>query len=153
MTVHSDIAAITPTATGKAVLQSKGTNFNMLLTSLLQEVSELQIKVKQLIADHPYDSVLSAAVVAGGSGGTNGAVTITGTTGVGTKFTAKGVISGGALSGPLTIVNAGSYSTDPTSLSAEPVTGGGLSSATVSLTMSGDLAVLNSLNAILSELL
>jgi hypothetical protein len=37
-------------------------------------------------------------------------------------------------------------------LSAEPVTGGGLTCATVALTMSGDNAILAALNAVLAEL-
>lgn len=79
--------------------------------------------------------VISAAVVSGGSGGSNGAVTITGTTGTGTKFQATGTIAAGALTGALTVTVVGDYTTNPTSLSAEPVTGGSLSGATVSLAM------------------
>jgi hypothetical protein len=153
MTVKSDIASLAPTSTAKATFQSKGVDLVVLVGQLQRMAAEMQILCKSLIALHPQDSVVTATVNAGGSGGTNGKVTITGTTGTGTKFTATGNISGGALSGPLTIVNAGSYSVDPTSLSAEPVTGGGLSGATVALTMSGDNSVLASLNSILSELL
>jgi CO dehydrogenase/acetyl-CoA synthase gamma subunit (corrinoid Fe-S protein) len=152
MTFKTDLAACAPTATAKLALQARGTNITTLMQALQQHASEMQILLKQIIAMHPNDSVLSAAVVAGGSGGSNGPVTITGTTGVGTKFTARGNISSGALTGSLIIVNAGSYTTDPTSLSSEPVTGGGLSGATVSLVMSGDNAVLASLNSVLAEL-
>jgi hypothetical protein len=151
MTLHADIAVLTPTATAK-IFATKGTSLTMLLASIQQDVVELQAKIKQIIADHPNDSVLSVTINAGGSGGTNGQVVIAGTTGTGTKFQAKGVISGGALTSITSIVNAGSYTVDPTSLTAEPVTGGGLSSATVGLTMSGDSAVLTSLSAILAEL-
>jgi hypothetical protein len=112
----------------------------------------MQATLKQIIKYHPNDSVLTATVNAAGSGGTNGPVTITGTTGTGTKFQARGVIAGGALTGPLTITNAGSYTVDPTSLTAEPVTGGSLTGATVALTMSGDNSVLSALSAILAEL-
>jgi hypothetical protein len=108
---------------------------------------------KQIILLHPGDSVLAATVNAAGSGGTNGVTTITGTSGSGVKFQARGLIVAGALSGPLTIVTGGNYSVDPTTPSAEPVTGGGLVGATVGLTLSGDLAVLTSLNAVLAELL
>lgn len=79
--------------------------------------------------------VLSCSVVAGGTGGTNGAVTIVGTTGTGIKFQATGQITGGVLSGALTVSNTGLYSTNPTSLTAEPVVGGGLTGATVALTL------------------
>lgn len=78
--------------------------------------------------------VIAAAVVSGGTGGTPGAVTVTGTTGTGTKFQATGTISGlGVLTGALTVTVPGNYTVNPTSLTAEPVTGGGLSGATVSL--------------------
>jgi hypothetical protein len=153
MTVKTDIVAVTPTATSKAVFASKGATVSGMLTQLQQMAAEMQILAKQIIAYSPNDSVLSATVASGGSGGTNGQVAINGTTGSGTKFSARGNISGGALSGALTIVTPGSYSIDPTSLSAEPVTGGGLTGATVALTMSGDNAFLTSLNSILAELI
>ncbi|MDR3473352.1 MAG: hypothetical protein P4M09_16960 [Devosia sp.] len=79
---------------------------------------------------------VSAAVVTGGTGGTPGAVTLTGTTGTGTKFQATGVINGsGVLTGPLVVTVGGDYTVGPTSLTAEPVTGGSLTGATVSLVM------------------
>ncbi|TAL08057.1 MAG: hypothetical protein EPO02_13780 [Nitrospirae bacterium] len=80
--------------------------------------------------------VITATVVAGGTGGTPGAVTITGTTGTGTKFQATGTITaGGILSGALTVSVAGDYTVNPTDITAEPVTGGSLSGCTVALTM------------------
>jgi hypothetical protein len=91
------------------------------------------------------------AVNAGGTGGTPGACTITGTTGVTRTtyqtsalpsssktngwFQATGTVSGGALTGPLTITQSGDYITPPTNTAAEPVTGCGLTGATVSLKM------------------
>jgi hypothetical protein len=152
MTALADLKAVTPTATAKTAFATKGASLSVMLVSIQQDVAELQQKIKQVIADHPNDSVLSATVNAGGSGGTNGNVTITGTTGTGVRFTARGTISGGALTGALTIVNAGSYTTDPTSLTAEPVTGGNLTGASVGLTMSGDTANLTSLSNILAAL-
>lgn len=80
--------------------------------------------------------VVSATVSAPGSGGTNGPVTITGTTGTGTKFQATGTIAGGSLSGPLTIINPGSYTVNP-NLTGDPVNGGGLVGATVALQTGG----------------
>jgi hypothetical protein len=152
MTFKTDLAACVPTATAKAAFLAKGANITQLVENLQQHAAEMQQKLRQVISIHPNDSVISATVNAGSSGGTNRPVTITGTTGTGTKFTARGNISGGALTGPLIITNAGSYTVDPTSLSAEPVTGGGLTGATVALTMSGDNAILASLNVVLAEL-
>ena len=89
--------------------------------------------------------IVSAAVNAGGTGGTNGACSVTGTTGtvgngtLGTKFTATGTISGGALTGALTVTSGGNYTTNPTSLSAEPVTGCGLVGATVTVVVGAKL--------------
>jgi len=78
--------------------------------------------------------VVSAVVNAGGSGGTNGSCTITGTTGTGTPFQATGTVSGGALSGALTVTVAGSYTVNPTNIYAEPATTNcGLSGTTVTL--------------------
>lgn len=80
-------------------------------------------------------TTIAATVVGAGSGGANGPVTITGTTGTGTRFQATGTISGGVLTGPLTVTVAGEYLTNPTSISVEPVTGGGLTGATVNLSL------------------
>jgi hypothetical protein len=152
-TVKTDAQAVSPTSTAKAAFQARGADVGNLMTLIQAHAIDLIALTKQVIAIHPADGVLSATVNAAGSGGTNGLVTITGTTGTGTKFTARGLIAAGALTGPLTIVSSGSYTVDPTSLVAEPVTGGSLTGATVGLTMSGDLAVLTSLNTILGELL
>jgi hypothetical protein len=153
MTVKADTIAVSPTSTAKAVIQARGAAAGDLLNLIQGHAVDLINLVKSVIALHPADSVLSATVNAVGSGGTNGVAVITGTTGTGTKFQARGLIVSGALTSPLTIVTPGSYTTDPTSLVAEPVTGGGLTGATVGIAMSGDLAVLNSMNSILSELL
>jgi hypothetical protein len=152
MTFKTDLAACVPTAAAKASFMARGHNISQLIQNLQQHAAEMQILLKQVVGLHPNDSVISATVNAGGSGGTNGQVTITGTTGTGTKFAARGNISGGALTGNLILINAGNYSVDPTSLGAEPVTGGGLTGATVALTMTGDNAILASLNAVLAEL-
>jgi hypothetical protein len=73
------------------------------------------------------------AIAAAGTGGTNGAVTLTGTTGTGTKFQITGTIAGGVLTAITGVTVAGSYSVMPTTLAAEPVTGGSLTGATVNL--------------------
>jgi hypothetical protein len=78
-------------------------------------------------------SAISAAVNAGGSGGVNGACTVTGTTGTGTKFQFTGTVASGALSGALALSVAGNYTVNPTALEAEPVTGCSLVGATVSV--------------------
>lgn len=83
-----------------------------------------------------HTKAVSAAVVAGGTGGTPGAVTVTGTTGTGTKFQATGTITaGGVLAGALVVTVAGDYTVNPTSIAVEPVTGGSLTGATVVLVM------------------
>ncbi len=79
--------------------------------------------------------VVSATVAAGGSGGTNGTQTVTGTTGTGTKFQMSVTVSGGAITAILGLVTGGIYSTNPTNLAAEPVTGAGLSGATLHVVM------------------
>ena len=84
--------------------------------------------------------VVSAVVVSGGSGGTNGACTITGTTGNNggtTKlFTATGTVTGGALGGALTITLSGPYKDNPEDITTEPVTSNcGLVGTTVSVVM------------------
>jgi len=79
---------------------------------------------------------ITATVVAGGTGGTPGAVTITGTTGTGTKFQATGTINGsGILTGALVVTVAGDYSVPITNIAIEPVTGGGLTGCTVSVSL------------------
>jgi len=79
--------------------------------------------------------VVSATVAAGGSGGTNGTQTVTGTTGSGTLFQASVTVSGGAITAVLSISRAGAYTTNPTVLTAEPVTGAGLVGAQLSVVM------------------
>lgn len=86
-------------------------------------------------------TVTSATVNAAGTAlsGTTGPCVLTGTTGTTAntagRFTVNAVLVGGQISTIGTIVNAGLYSANPTSLSAEPVTGCGLTSATLTLTM------------------
>jgi hypothetical protein len=91
--------------------------------------------------------VTSAAVVAGGSGGSNGTQTVTGTTGTGTKFQASVTIASGAITAVLSITVAGLYTALPTNPAAEPVTGAGLTGATLSLTMATTATQLAAANA------
>lgn len=79
--------------------------------------------------------VVSATVNAGGSGGTNGTQTVTGTTGTGTKFTASVTVAGGVITAVLSITLRGTYTVNPTTLSAEPVTGGSVTGATLNVVM------------------
>lgn len=79
--------------------------------------------------------VVSATIANGGTGGTNGTQTVTGTTGTGTKFQASVTVAGGIITAILSISVAGSYLTNPTLLTAEPVTGGGVNGATLNLNM------------------
>lgn len=77
-----------------------------------------------------------AIIVSGGTGGTPGAVTITGTTGTGTLFQATGTIGAdGVLRGALTVTVRGQYTVNPTNVNIEPVTGGALTGATVKVVM------------------
>ena len=69
------------------------------------------------------DTKLSSATVnAGGTGGTTGTCIVQSTTGTGTPFQVNTTISGGAITSVNSITNAGHFFTNPTSLSAEPVT-------------------------------
>ena len=79
--------------------------------------------------------VQSATINAAGSGGTTGVQTVTGTTGTGTKFQASVTVAGGAITAINSITVPGSYTVNPTTLTAEPVTGGGLTGATLSVKM------------------
>jgi hypothetical protein len=79
--------------------------------------------------------VTAAAIASAGSGGTNGTATVTGTTGSGVPFQAAVTISGGAITAINAITVAGQYTAPPTNPAAEPVTGGGLTGATLNLTI------------------
>lgn len=78
-------------------------------------------------------------VTAGGSGCTNNAAAVltgtTGTTSPGGKFQLIGVISGNALQSVTSIYYPGYYTTNPTVLTAEPVTATGCSGVQVSIKM------------------
>lgn len=87
------------------------------------------------IAKVTHTLVASATVDTGGSGGTNGAQVVSGTTGTGTKFQASVTISGGAITAVNSITVPGDYTVNPTSLTAEPVTGAGLTGATLNVKM------------------
>lgn len=78
---------------------------------------------------------VSATVASGGSGGTDGTQTVTGTTGTGTKFQASVTVAGGAITAVLSITVPGSYTVNPTLLTAEPVTGASLTGATLNIKM------------------
>jgi len=97
--------------------------------------------------DVTHTKVQSATVASAGTGGTPGTQTVTGTTGTGTKFQASVTVSGG---GAITSVNsitvAGDYTVNPTSLTAEPVTGGGLTGAQLNIKMGVLTVVPNTLD-------
>lgn len=87
--------------------------------------------------------VSSAAIFHAGSGGTDGPATVTGTTGTGTKFRALVNITGGAIDQVLGVSHGGLYSVNPASLSSAPVTGAGLTGATLTITMGvGSISIL-----------
>jgi hypothetical protein len=80
--------------------------------------------------------LVSATIAAAGTGGTPGNATVIGTTGTGTKFqVAVTINAGGGITSINSIVTGGSYTVNPTSLGNEPVTGGGLVGAQLSVTM------------------
>lgn len=79
--------------------------------------------------------VVGATVNVAGSGGTDGTQIVTGTTGTGTKFQASVTVSGGAITAVLGITLGGSYTVNPTAISAEPVTGASLSGAQLAVVM------------------
>lgn len=87
--------------------------------------------------------VVSATVAAGGSGGSNGTQTVTGTTGTGTKFTASVTVSAGAITAVLSISLGGSYTVNPTVLTAEPVTGASLTGAQLNIKMGAASAIVS----------
>ncbi len=76
----------------------------------------------QAVANIQDTLVHSAAIVAGGTGGVNGTCVVQGTTGNGTLFQISTTISGNAITALGSITVAGHYFTNPTSLSAEPIT-------------------------------
>lgn len=83
-----------------------------------------------------HTKVVSATIAAAGTGGTPGAQTVTGTTGTGTKFQAAVTVSaGGVITSVNSISVAGDYTVNPTIITAEPVTGGGLTGAELSVVM------------------
>lgn len=86
-------------------------------------------------------SVHQTGIVNGGTGGTPGPVTLTGTTGTGAKFQISGTISiAGGLESVGAVLNGGAYTVNPTDLNAEPVTGGGLTGAVISIIMGANAA-------------
>lgn len=81
--------------------------------------------------------VASVVVNAAGTfSGVNGNIVVTGTTGTGIKFQANvAVTTASGITAINSITVPGAYTVNPTSLSAEPVTGTGLSGATLTLKM------------------
>lgn len=85
--------------------------------------------------------VVSATVGAPGSGGTTGTWTVYGTTGNGNRAIFVVTVSGGGITGVSSVTNGGHYLTNPTSLTAEPVTGvPGLTGGQLSVVMGVDSA-------------
>jgi len=80
--------------------------------------------------------VVSATVYAGGTTvHADGNVTVTGTTGTGTPFTALVTIATGTVSAVVSITTGGSYTANPTSLTVEPVTFTGLTGCQLTVVM------------------
>lgn len=92
--------------------------------------------------------VVSATIAAAGSSGSPGTQTVTGTTGTGTKFQASVTISGGgAITAVLSITVAGSYTVNPSNLTAEPVIGASLSGAELAIVMGVNTVSVNAAGA------
>lgn len=88
-------------------------------------------------------SVQSATVAAGGTGGSNGTSRqVQGTTGRGGNFVALVTISGGAITAVTGFTAIGAYTTNPTTISAEPVVGAGLVGATLNVVMGANTVTL-----------
>lgn len=120
-------ADITVDAKGRITLAANGSGGGLVEPVTLQDV---------LTSDYVLASVVGAAIVNAGTGGTPGAATVTGTTGTGTKFQATVTIeAGGTIESIDSISVAGAYTVPPTDLTAEPVTGGGLTGATLALSL------------------
>ncbi|SMF96040.1 Phage tail sheath protein [Methylomagnum ishizawai] len=82
-----------------------------------------------------HTKVVSAAIVDGGTGGTDGTQTVTGTTGTGTRFQASVTVSDGAITDIVSITTAGDYTANPANIDSEHVTGAGLSGAALSVAL------------------
>lgn len=81
--------------------------------------------------------VSAASIAAAGTyTGTTGTFTVTGTTGTGTKFTASCTLTNGSgITAVLSILTAGVYTVNPTTLTSEPVTATNLSTAALNIKM------------------
>ena len=80
-------------------------------------------------------TVISATVQTAGTGGNSGTVTMSGSTGTGTRFKALCTTGGSGLINVVSISLNGSYTVNPTNVAQEPVNGGGVSGAKLALTM------------------
>lgn len=121
----TQVAAINPIQTGSGYAPGDSITLAGGTSSVAAAVSVVTTQVAAV-----------PSIVNAGSGGTAGQATITGTTGTGDKFQASVTIgSGGSIEAITALTVGGDYTVNPTDLSAEPVTGGGLTGATVSLEM------------------
>lgn len=125
---------------------SASTAFASMVKTMIPEFpnSIVLIPVGTANAGNPLvNNVIGATIASAGSGGTLGAVTLTGTTGAGTPFQATGVIgANGALASITAITVQGNYTQLPPNVASEPVTGGGLVGASLSLSFSGAVLTL-----------
>lgn len=119
------------TSTGLVCMQDNGTD----LIIVDGTTSGFSVNlISNVMIPYLAGSVDNATVAAGGSGGTNGAVSLTvvgGVTADGDVATLDGTISGGALTAIQDVSNGGTYSSFPANPAA--VTGGGLTGATINL--------------------
>lgn len=98
------------------------------------------------------DTYRALTIVNAGSGGVAGTVVLRGTTGTGTKFTARGTVAGGVLV-DVSLFNGGVYTANPSNFSNEPVTSdqalagvvlaiGGMDVGVLSVTTAGSYSVI-----------
>ncbi len=125
--LYSFVPPLTGLGAGTAVIPTTPDYPPPAGSTLLAQLSLSPIAAVALI------SIQSMVINLAGSGGVDGSHLITGTTGLGTWFQASATILNGALLSIDMIIVAGAYTTAPTDITNEPVTGGGLIGATVSL--------------------
>jgi hypothetical protein len=145
---YINLAAATKMARAAQIAASIGAGGNMLLYTGEPPLSPDYPATGSLLVTLPLSSppaVASLAVKAvigitsGGTGGTDGAQLVTGTTGTGTKFQASVTVSDGAIININSVISPGAYSVAPEDLNNEPVTGGGVTGASFSLLLTGQL--------------
>lgn len=136
-------SGLTTSASGATTLVVHGTAYTPGDTSTLTGGTHSQSAVLTTVATG-VSTDFAPTVTAGGSGCTNNAAAVltgtTGSTSPGSFFQLVGVISGNTLQSITSIYYPGYYTTNPTVLTAEPVTATGCTGTQVSIKMGPALA-------------